>query len=137
MVIDEIKHIKSGRKELRDFGIVMAVALLVITAIFYFRHGVIYTYLLYISSLLLMLGILVPIILLPFHKIWMSLAITIGWVVSRPILSILFYIVFTITGLLGRLFGKRFLDLKIDKNAESYWIPRKIGDKKPNYEKQF
>jgi uncharacterized membrane protein len=136
MVIEEIKQIKSGRKELRDFGIVMGIALLVIFAIFHFRHQTLYFFLLYASAALLIAGMVIPTVLLPLQKVWMAMAISIGWVVSRIILSILFYVIFTITGLAGRLFSKHFLDIKLKRDEESYWIPR-AEKKEVNYEKQF
>jgi hypothetical protein len=54
------------------------------------------------------------------------------------ILSVLFYLVVTPIGLLGRLFGKGFLDLKFNRNVDSYWIPKaKVKLEKSDYERQF
>ena len=41
-------------------------------------------------------------------------------------------------GLLGRLVCKDFIDLKFDRNAKTYWIPREEKQfTKEDYEKQF
>ena len=44
-----------------------------------------------------------------------------GWINTRLILFIIFYLVFTPIGLVMRLFGVDLLDKKIDKNKNSYW----------------
>ena len=57
---------------------------------------------------------------------------------TRLILSLLFYVVFTSIGLTLRLFGKQFLELRWDKSKESYWNSRTNENlQNKNYEKQF
>ena len=57
---------------------------------------------------------------------------------TRLILSLLFYIIFTSIGLTLRIFGKQFLELKWDKSNETYWNFRNNDHlKKESYEKQF
>ena len=61
-----------------------------------------------------------------------------GLVVTRVILTVLFYGVITPISLLGRLCGKRFLDVRIDKARATYWEerpPRQEGVEQ--YEKQY
>ena len=68
----------------------------------------------------------------------MIFAIILGWIMTRVILSLLFYVVFTSIGLTLRFFGKQFLELRWDKSKESYWNFRTEEHlKKENYEKQF
>ena len=57
---------------------------------------------------------------------------------SRLILFILFYIVITPIGFILRMAGKDFLNLRTDKNSDSYWEKREIKVKeKIDYERQF
>ena len=49
----------------------------------------------------------------------------------------LFYLIVTPIGLISRLFGKKFLDLKWDKQLSTYWNYRSDKPGKENYEKQF
>jgi len=74
----------------------------------------------------------------PFYKVWMKVARLIGEVISTVVLSICFYLLFGITGIIFRLLGKDLLDRKLDPARESYWhkIERKEFDPK-NYLKQF
>ena len=138
MIIEEIRNIKSGKRELRQFGITIGVvlALLGMWCVWRGKEG---SYPLLISAIVFFsLGFLFPLLLKPVQKLWMSLAILIGWLMTRVIVTILFYLVVTPIGILARVCGKDFLNTKIDRNANSYWIPRKTTttDRK-NYENQF
>ena len=83
-------------------------------------------------------AIALPSVLKPVYWIWMIFAIILGWFMTRVILSLLFYVVFTSIGLTLRFFGKQFLELRLDKSKESYWNFRTEEHlKKENYEKQF
>jgi hypothetical protein len=138
MIIEEIKNIKSGRKELRQFGLTMGIVLGLLGGFFLWRGKVYYSSFFIISILFLFLGLVLPVLLKPIQKIWMVLAILMGWFMTRIILIILFYLIVTPVGLLARLFGKDFLNRKFEINRDSYWIPKKtIKFDKRNYENQF
>lgn len=137
-MLEEIKNIKSGKKELRQFGLTVGIVLGLLRGLFFLRGKDYYFYFLIFSFAFLFLGLVAPILLKPIQKIWMSLAILIGWFVTRVILIVLFYLVVTPIGLLAKLFGKAFLDRKFDRSADSYWIIREsTGFNKRNYENQF
>lgn len=138
MIIEEIKKIKSEKKELRQFGITMGIVLALLGGLLLWREKDYYFYFLILSIAFFFIGLALPVILKPAHKIWMTLAILMSWVVTRVIMITLFYLVVTPIGLLTRLCGKDFLDTKFKKNVNSYWIPRKeIKSERSNYERQF
>ena len=67
----------------------------------------------------------------------MTFAILLGWVMTRVILSIVFYFIMTPIGLLTRLLGEDFLALK-KSNSGSYWNNRDQSvELNQDYEKQF
>lgn len=138
MLIEEIKNIKSGKSDLRKFGITVGIVVGLIGGLLLWKDRESYPYFLTISVFLIVSGILFPKVLLPLQRVWMTIAVIMGWFMTRVILSILFYLVFTPIGLIARLMGKEFLELKIDKRRDSYWIYRK---EKPydrrDYERQF
>ena len=69
---------------------------------------------------------------------WTALAGLLASLIAYLALFLLFFCIVTPIGLLGRLFGKDFLNERFDREKESYWIPRKRVDfKKEDYEKQF
>ncbi len=138
MIIEAIKNIKSGRSDLRKFGITVGIVLVVLGGLFLWRGRDTYSYFFILSAAFLLLGLVVPILLKPIHKVWMTLAVLLGWLMTRVILCILFYLVFTPIGLISRLFGKQFIDLKLYKSQGSYWIYRELKEFKENYyERQF
>ena len=137
-LIDEIKEIKSTKKELREFGVVVGGVLIVIGSVLFWRHRNTYPYFLSIGSALVLLGVFAPNVLKIPQKIWMAAAVMMGFVMSREILGVLFYGVFTLIRCVSSLFGKRFLDLKIDRTRKSYWRYRKQEQLDPKrYEYQF
>lgn len=138
MISEEIKNIKSGRSELKKFGITMGIVLGLLGGFLLWRGKVYYPIFFIISTLFLVLGLTLPVLLKPIQKIWMILAVLMGWFMTRIILIILFYLIVTPIGLLARLFGKDFLNTKFNRNLDSYWIPKKtVTFDKKNYENQF
>ncbi len=138
MIFEEIKNIKADKKDLRRYGITVGLVFAFIGLLFLWRGKAFYFYFILFAFFFLASGLLFPVILRPIHKVWMTVALLLGWFWTRVLLIILFYLIVTPIELLLRLFGKRFLDLKIDKNKESYWINREQTSlDKSMYEKQF
>jgi saxitoxin biosynthesis operon SxtJ-like protein len=79
------------------------------------------------GALLVLAGALVPARLRSLYLGWMTVALTLGWVMSRVVLTLVFAVVLTPLALLARLTGKRFLALEPDPEAPSYWVRRRPG----------
>lgn len=77
------------------------------------------------GALLLLAGAIAPARLRGLYLGWMTVALAIGWVMSRVVLTVVFAVVLTPLALLARLTGKRFLALEFDRAAPSYWVRRK------------
>lgn len=87
----------------------------------------------------LCLARLVPPLFRLIYRLWIQFSVVLGFFVSRILLTIIFFLVITPTGLIMKLVGKDPMDRKLDPNASSYWIRR---DQEANgsierYEKQF
>ena len=138
MLKEEFKHIKETKKDLRKFGLTVGTVLIIIAFLLFYFEKPSAIYFAAIGGLLFVSGILSPQILKPFNKIWMGFAIVLGIFMSRIILTVLFYLVLTPISLIARLVGKKFMTLKYDKSAETYWEKRSIIQKKQiDYERQF
>ena len=136
-MFEELNSIKSRRKDLKNFGFTIGFILLIIGVFLFVREKDFFIYLFSIGSILIFLGGITPFILKPIYKIWMIFAVIIGWIMTRIILSVLFFSIITIIGLFTRLIGKDFLNLK-SKSNESYWnIRNKERELNQDYEKQF
>ena len=79
-----------------------------------------------------------PSILKPINYLWMSFAIVVGWIMTRIILTVLFFLVLAPIGLIGRLAGKQFLQLSWDRSGRTYWNKKQVFDlENDRLEKQF
>lgn len=138
MLKEDIRNIKSEISDLKKFGLTVGIVIGILGSVLLWREKEYYIYFLIISAFLIIAGLLVPAILRPLQKAWMGIAVTIGWFMTRVILSLLFFLVFTPIGLIGRLFGQDFIDRKFRIDADSYWIAKDNKDKeKSRYEKHY
>ena len=137
-IINDIKKIKSGKKELKEFGLTVGAALFILGAIMAWRSKPLAPYFLGTGIVLALLGFTFYKILMPLQKAWMAFAVVMGFVMSRIILAIVFYAVVTPIGLIFRILRKDILDQRIDRERESYWIelPEEVKAI-DTYEKQF
>ena len=77
------------------------------------------------GAALALAGVFVPPAARAFHVGWMRLALALGWINSRVLLSVMFYGVFTPYGFVSRLIARRDPLRRRGKGEESYWLPRK------------
>ena len=138
MILDEIKNITGTKKQLREFGLLVSGVFLILGGLFLWQGKELYPYLFGISSFLLIVGLISPIVLKPVYKIWMGFAHILGFIMTRVILSILFYLVITPIGIIARFINRDFFNLELNREQISYWIYRENKPfRKENYENQF
>ena len=140
MILQELKSIKikADKKEFRKFGITVGIFLIALGAVFLWQGKFFASYLIYIGLFLLSLALLIPQILKPLYFIWMSFAIILGYFMTRIILSLIFFLLFTSIGIIMRLLGKDPLQEKFDPHINSYWIKREQRTHDPqSVEKQY
>jgi hypothetical protein len=138
MLLEEISNIKSEKKDLRNFGITFGVVLGALAGALWWKGRDTYTLFALLSMAFFFFGLVLPSLLKPLQKVWMILAVIMGWFMTRLILSVLFYVVFTFIGVGSRLLGKKFLGLNIDKSKKSYWVYREPSEfTREKYEKQY
>ena len=138
MILNDFKELKTGTRELRNFGLLVGGVFSVLGLLFLARGKAVFPWLLTPGLLLIILGAIAPRTLKYIYLGWMGLALVLGFVVSHVILTVFFFLVITPIGLIARLAGKDFLRLKLDRHAKSYWIPREHGRKVvEDYERQF
>ena len=138
MLKEEIKNIKESKKELRKFGLTVGITLVAVAVILFLFAKSSYVYFGIIGGALILASLILPSVLKPLNKIWMTFALLLGWVSSRVILIILYYLVLTPIGFIAKIFRKRFLNLKIEHGAKSYWEKRKVKSPElTEYERQF
>ena len=137
-MIEEIKNIKSEKSDLRKFGITVGLILMIVSGFLFWKEKESFQILITSGAILLILGVTIPVILKYIYWVWMIFATIIGWIMTRVILSLMFYVIFTPIGFILRLFGKQFIELNWNKTDSTYWKYRtKSIFEKEDYEKQF
>ena len=138
MIREDIKQLKTGKRELRKFGLLVGGVFLALGILVWVRHKPYYPYLLTPGVILIAGGVIFPKRLKQVYIAWMSLAMLLGFVVSTVLLTVFFFLVIMPIGLVARLAGKDFLGLRIHREVSSYWIRREqVAQSKADYERQF
>jgi Mg2+/Co2+ transporter CorB len=127
MLREELHLPSPNRRQLRSFGITLGIALLVIAGVLYWRTAPGVIAVSSIGVLLLVVGFVAPAILGPLYKPWMALAVLLGFIMTRILLTLIFVLLFIPTGLLMRLFGRDPLRRKLDPDAKTYWIRKQYN----------
>lgn len=139
MIWEDFQALKTGRRELRNFGLLVGGVLAALGLWLTLRQSLWAPWVWWPGLILFLLGALAPTILKRPYLAWMFLALVLGFIVSHLILGVFFFCVITPVGWVARLVGKDFLRLRRDPQATSYWITREdSGPKNPaDYERQF
>jgi hypothetical protein len=138
MLKEELKHIDNSDEAVKKTGISVGVVLILISLLLWYLGKASFVYFSSIGGLFVILAFVAIPMLRPFHRIWMMLALAMGFVMSRVILTVLYYLILTPIGLLARIVGKKFMPLGFDKNAATYWEKRENTAKQQiYYDRQF
>jgi hypothetical protein len=134
----DLEKLKTGAHDLRKFGLMVGSVFVLLGVLSLLRHISSYPWFLGTGAVLTVFGVIWPRALKYVYIAWMALAFTLGFVVSKVILALFFFLFVTPIGLLARLFQKDFLARKWDKQGASYWIEFPKESKAPeSYERQF
>ena len=74
-----------------------------------------------VAAVLAGMALVLPVALGPVFKVWMRFAEALGWVNTRIILSVIFFLLFLPVGMIMRIFNDP-MRRKLDKSADSYRI---------------
>lgn len=125
-VKNELKGLDQGERVLNRFVLSLSIVFLGLVLWFYYTEKVL---LFYISSGLLLTLVLTGAVskklLAKLYKYWMAIAFTLGWIMSRIILVLVYYLVLTPISLIFRMTGKEFLPFMKKNSADSYWIEKR------------
>ena len=82
-------------------------------------------YLIIISVIFLILGLLNSKLLSPLNNLWIKFGEILGKVIAPIVMAVVYFLILTPISLLVRLFGKDLIGMKFSNNLKSYWIKRK------------
>ena len=137
-MIEEFKNIQKDKKSIRDFGLLIGCILLVIAGYLFYKSKDVNTPLISLGFSFIASGFILPPILKPVYLLWMYFAIILGFIMTRVILGLVFYFIVSPIGIIGKIFGKEFLELKKNSVNNSYWNfkDKDINDQS-EFERQF
>jgi hypothetical protein len=108
----------------RSFGIVMAAALAVVTALNVWHAGRMWPWTGGLSALLLAAALVRPEVLNPLNRLWLRFGLLLHRVVNPIVMALVFFGAVWPTGLVMRWMGRDLLRLEREPDAASYWIVR-------------
>ncbi len=131
--------INLDKKQIRTFGLGLAVILSIFAVLNFFKgHQTVAVTLLIFGTVSAVLAILCQPLLKPVYIVFIKIAHVLGWINTRILLGLIFYVIITPIGFILKIFGKDLLDRKIELDKQSYWIKREnVATEKSRYEKQF
>lgn len=133
----QYQGILSTPRQWRQFALILAVVFLAVGGVTVRRSPVVGGVWLALAALFGVLAWWGPNWLEPLHRVWMLLAAAMGFVMTRVILSVLFYFVLTPVALFSRLIGKRYLDEGFRDERTSYWVERRQKFDRSAAERQY
>ena len=107
----------------RSFARVMALALVLLAALNWWRNGLVWPWLCG-AFLILAAGYVHPSALKPLNRLWFKFGLMLHAVINPMVMGILFYGVVLPTGLVMRALGKDPLRITMEPDRDSYWISR-------------
>ncbi len=109
----------------RSFGLLFFIVFLIL-GVWPLKNGAnLNIYLISISGIFLILGLVNSKLLSPFNKSWIKLGEVLGMIIAPIVMAIVYFIFLTPISFLVRLVGKDLLSLKFNKKENTYWIIRK------------
>lgn len=135
-----IKSMSPTTKDLRSFGYIMAAGIVLFfgTLIPLIWHKPLRARTFIIASLFLIVGRVYPQSLKYIYIAWMKIGGVLGWINSRIILSVVFYLIIAPVGLFRRVFfGADPLKIKVEKAVHTYRVNPDSHDMISQMEKPY
>ena len=123
---------------LRRFGLTVIVGMALIGLLFqfWFEKSTVAINLYAAGGVLGLPALTGTVIGLPGYWLWMGIAFVAGNIVSRILLGLIYYMLFTPLGFIRRLMGADKLTLR-RRRADSYWVDIETDDGTSRFERQF
>jgi predicted membrane protein len=118
----------------RSFGIVFFIFFSLVAIYPLFKDGSIRVWVIILSLVFLILGLLNSPILSPLNKIWFKFGILLGSFISPIVMGVVFFAIVTPTSIIMKVLGKNLLNLK-KGNKKTHWIEK--TDIKSKMKNQF
>ncbi|CAN5630829.1 hypothetical protein BH23BAC4_BH23BAC4_13080 [soil metagenome] len=134
-ITSEVAELEKQPLVLRKFGLAVGgVFVLIAGVVFWIQdwiYGPVSVGFASSGALLILLGWLRPEALRNLYRVWMGVALVLGVVMTRVMLTLVYFLAVTPTGILRRTFGKSPVLTRPDPELSSYWIHRDSNERDP------
>ena len=132
-------NLQPNKKELRQFSQIMAIMLVVLFGLIlpwlFGKAWPLWPWIL--AALFFVLGLIIPITLRPIYWLWMKFGLIMGWINTRLILGIVYFLFITPLGWLLKLFGKDLIGVKLSAESSTYRVQREEPIEPEHMERPF
>lgn len=141
MSIENIPAVEVTKSDLRTFGFIMGIMIVLIFGLFFpwlfDKTKETWPMWPFIAmAIFFALALIAPQVLAPVNTLWLKIGYVLGWVNTRIILGIMFFLLIFPMGLALKLLGKDSMKRKMSDDVDSYRVTVTPRDKK-HLEKPF
>ena len=140
-IVEEVRALDTSPRALRSFGLVVGGVFVGIAAVIAWRRGwEVGPLVLGLGGpglLLMLLGLAAPAVLKPVFQVWMGIAVVLGTIMTRVLLTLVFVLLVIPIGLVLKLAGKDLLDRRLDRARTTYWRAKVYDDSPTRLERYF
>lgn len=115
-----------SRKQLRTFALIFTAFFVILGIYPLLRHTGPRLWALALAVAFALLGLLSANVLRRPYAAWMAFGEALGWVNSRVLLSLAYFVLFAPVALLMRLLGKDPMKRRFESGLETYRVPRQV-----------
>jgi hypothetical protein len=119
---------QAGSAKLRSFGLIMAIPLIIVAALLFWKSRAAAPYWAGAAALMALLGLVLPRVLKPLYVVWMTFAYYLSFVMTYIILTLFYFVAVTPAGLIMRLFGKDPMNRRFPGKEASYWVQAQVHE---------
>jgi len=136
MLKKDPKKVTSG--EARKTALIVAAVLTAIAAFLLYRGRTTNAWIFGgVAVALVIVGLFVPSLAKLFHRVWMWIAVKLGWINSRILLTLVYFLMFVPYKIVSRIVGRDPLSLR-QPAGNSYWHKREKTHQEPEqFERLF
>jgi hypothetical protein len=117
-------NLNPDKQELRKFGLIFAGMFILFFALLlpwiWDKPSPLWAWI--VAGVFVAAALLAPAALGPVYRLWMKIGQLLGWINTRIILGLVFFLVFAPVALLFKVLGKDMLKQRLDASASSYRI---------------
>ena len=140
-ILSEIAVIRQEKKDLKSFAWVIAAACMLFALFSWYKHGdlLLRAQLLFaVAGLVLVIGLLQPLTLKFPHRLWMLLAVVLGYFMTRLILFLAYCLLVAPMGLLTKLMKKDIMAVRWpETKATSFWRKNHTDSGREQFTKMY